>query len=228
MRVKRKDHAMSCATPIATPIRLMLVDDHAVVRAGYRFLLDSLDDVQVVAEASNGEEALRLFPTVLPDVVILDLSMPGMGGREVLDRLQQQWPSSRVLICTMHETTALIDHALQAGAAGYISKNSSPEVLVNAVRKIASGQKYIDGELANNMVVGRGTDAAGGLSVLTPREFGILCLFAEAHSVDDIATKLAISSKTVANNLTIIKEKLQVNTPAELVRLAISKGLVSI
>lgn len=209
-------------------IRLMLVDDHAVARAGYRFLLDSLDDMQVVAEAGNGEEALQLFPAVSPDVVILDLSMPGMGGREVLQRLRQGWPTCRVLICTMHETKALIDHALQAGAAGYISKNSSPEVLVSAVRKIASGEKYIDGELAQQVVIGESAVGDDRLSELTPREFKILCLFAEARSVDDIATSLSLSSKTVANNLTIIKEKLCCSTAAELVRLAISKGLVSV
>ena len=212
----------------ASPTRVMLVDDHVVARAGYRFLLEDMPDLVVVAEAGSGEEALQLIPSVRPDVVILDLTMPGMGGREALERLRAGWPSCRVLICTMHETPALIDHALQAGAAGYISKNSSPEVLVAAVRKIAQGQRYIDAELAQTVLT-RGTKAdVVGLTALSSREFQILCLFAEAHSVDDIAARLSISAKTVANNLTVIKDKLQVGTTAELVRLAISKGLVSV
>jgi two-component system invasion response regulator UvrY len=211
-----------------TPTRVMLVDDHVVARAGYRFLLENLSDLEVVAEASSGEEALELFPSVKPDLVILDLTMPGIGGRETLVRLRAQWPECRILICTMHETPALIDHTLQAGAAGYISKNSSPEVLVNAVRKIAAGQRYIDAELAQTMLTRNGRTEVLGMTALSPREFEILCLFADAHSVDDIAAKLSLSAKTVANNLTTIKDKLQVNTTAELVRLAISKGLASV
>lgn len=209
-------------------IRLLLVDDHAVARAGYRFLLDSLDDMQVVAEAGTGEEALQAFAATRPDVVILDLSMPGMGGREVLQRLRAAWADCRVLICTMHETRALIDHVLQAGAAGFISKNSSPEMLVSAVRRIAAGDKYIDGELAQQLLVGDYGAVDDRLAELTAREFRILCLFAEARSVEDIAATLSLSGKTVANNLTIIKDKLRCSSTAELVRLAIGKGLASL
>lgn len=209
-------------------IRVMLVDDHAVARAGYRFLLDNLSDICVAGEAQSGEDALRLYPEVRPDVVILDLTMPGMGGRETLGQLKVRWPDVRVLVCTMHETTALIDHTLQAGAAGYISKNSSPEVLVTAVRKIAAGHKYIDAELAQNMLTADSTDKGAAIASLSAREFRILCLFAEARSLDDIAGELSLSSKTVANYLTVIKEKLHVSNAPELVRLAISKGLVSV
>ncbi len=157
-----------------TPTRVMLVDDHVVARAGYRFLLENLPDIEVVAEAGSGEEALELFPSVKPDMVILDLTMPGIGGRETLTRLRAQWPECRILICTMHETPALIDHTLQAGAAGYISKNSSPEVLVNAVRKIAAGQRYIDAELAQTMLTRNGRTEVVGMTALSPREFEIL------------------------------------------------------
>jgi two-component system invasion response regulator UvrY len=212
----------------AASVRLMLVDDHAVARAGYRFLLDSLADMEVVAEAVCGEDALTAYAAALPDVVILDLSMPGMSGREVLQRLRESWPACRVLVCTMHETRALVDHVLQLGAAGFISKNSSPEMLVSAVRRIAAGDKYIDGELAQALLVGEVPAGDERLAGLTPREFRILCLFAEARSVEDIAATLCVSSKTVANNLTIIKEKLQVSSTAELVRLALGKGLAAL
>jgi two-component system, NarL family, invasion response regulator UvrY len=211
-----------------TPYRIMLIDDHAVTRAGYRFLLESLPDMQVVSEASNGEEALALMGEVLPDIAILDLSMPGISGRDLLVLILQRWPTTKVLICSMHETAAMVDHVLQAGASGYISKNSSPEVLVTAVRQIAGGHRYVDADLARSVMIDKTVDVAGNLTKLTPREFEILCLYAEAKTVDAIANQLSLSSKTVANNLTIIKDKLQVASTAELVRLAISKGLVSI
>jgi DNA-binding NarL/FixJ family response regulator len=121
----------------------------------------------------------------------------------------------------------LVDQALQAGARGYISKNSSPEVLVTAVRKIAEGQKYVDPELAQNVVVGE-SGAVVGIEALSPREFEVLCLYAEARSLDEIASELSLSSKTVANYLTSIKEKLEVESTTELVRFAISKGLASL
>ena len=212
----------------ATPIRVMLVDDHAVTRAGYRFLVDNLPDISVVAEAANGEDALKFYADSKPDVVILDLSMPGMGGRQVLATLQKQWPDSRVLVCTMHETKALIDHVMQSGAAGYISKNSSPQALVTAVRQIAGGGTYMDAEVASPARTADGSKALSGIEALSARELQVLCLFAEAYSIEDIATELAISSKTVANYLTVIKEKLQVGSTTELVRYAISNGLASI
>ncbi len=212
----------------AAPIKVMLVDDHAVTRAGYRFLVDNLPDISVVAEAANGEDALKFYAQIKPDVVILDLSMPGMGGRQVLTTLRKQWPDCRVLVCTMHETKALIDHVMQAGAAGYISKNSSPQALVTAVRQIASGSTYMDAEVAKPARAADGSKELSGIASLSARELQVLCLFAEAYSIDDIANELAISNKTVANYLTVIKEKLQVGSTTELVRLAISNGLASI
>ena len=209
-------------------IKVMLVDDHAVTRAGYRFMVDNLPDISVAAEAANGEDAIRLYAEIKPDVVILDLSMPGMGGRQVLTTLRKQWPDCRVLICTMHETKAIIDHVMQAGAAGYISKNSSPQALVTAVRQIAGGGTFMDAEVAKPARTVEGSKQASGIASLSARELQVLCLFAEAYSLDDIASELAISHKTVANNLTVIKEKLQVGSTTELVRLAISNGLASI
>jgi DNA-binding NarL/FixJ family response regulator len=209
-------------------LHVMLVDDHAVVRQGLKQILAAAFKRASFGEAANSQQTLERVWKEAWDIVILDLTMPGMGGRETLVRLRAEWPDCRILICTMHETPALIDHTLQAGAAGYISKNSSPEVLVNAVRKIAAGQRYIDAELAQTMLARNGRTEVVGMTALSPREFEILCLYAEAHSVDDIAAKLSLSSKTVANNLTTIKDKLQVSTTAELVRLAISKGLASV
>jgi two-component system invasion response regulator UvrY len=209
-------------------IRVLLVDDHAVVRAGYRFLLATNTDIEVVAEASDGNEALLLLDELKPDVVVLDLTMPGLHGLEVLHRIQTKRSGSRVLVFTMHENPAFVEQALQSGASGYLSKNSAPETLVAAIRSIAAGKPYIDASIAQNMVVQQTREKGSLFEGLTNREFQILCLFAEGLSVDDIAQRLGLSSKTIANYLTLIKDKLQVGSAQELVRLAISKGLVTL
>jgi two-component system, NarL family, invasion response regulator UvrY len=209
-------------------ISVMLVDDHAVVRAGYKFLLENVEDIDVVAEAASGEEALLRFPEVLPDILVMDLSMPGIGGIEAIRRLRHLHPAAKILVFSMHENSTFVEHALQAGVAGYISKNSSPEVLVTAIRKLAAGTIYIDAELAQSLVVQKAHDKGSLLSGLSTRELQILCMFAEARPLEAIAETLSLSTKTIANYLTQIKEKLQVDTGPELVRLAISKGLVTI
>lgn len=209
-------------------IRVMLADDHAVVRAGYRFLLENVPGIEVIAEAASGEEALAWFVQYQPDVLVVDLSMPGIGGLETIRRLRQRQPDARILVCSMHENPALVENALQAGVSGYISKNSSPEVLVAAVRKIAAGAIYIDAELAQNLVVQHSREGGSPLAALSTREMQILCMFAEGKTVEVIAESLSLSSKTISNYLTQIKEKLQVGSHAELVRLAISVGLVSV
>jgi len=209
-------------------IRVMLADDHAVVRAGYRFLLENVQDIDVVAEAASGEEALAQFEAVQPDILVIDLTMPGIGGMEAIRRLRATHPEARILVFSMHENAALVEHALQQGVAGYISKNSSPESLVTAVRRIAAGHMYIDSELAQSLVVQQSRGPREVLSGLSPREIQILRLFAEARGVEEIAESLSLSTKTIANYLTQIKDKLNVSSSAELVRLAISKGLVTL
>lgn len=209
-------------------IRVMLADDHAVVRAGYRFFLENIDDIEVVAEAASGEDALARYAEVNPDVLVMDLTMPGIGGMEAIRQLLAKHPQAKVLVFTMHENAALVEHALQAGAAGYISKNSSPESLTTAVRRIAAGNTYIDSELAQNMVIQQSRGQREALAGLSTREMQILRLFAEARSIEEIAESLSLSTKTISNYLTQIKDKLQVNSSTELVRLAISKGLVTV
>lgn len=209
-------------------IRVMLADDHAVVRAGYRFFLENIDDIEVVAEAASGEDALARYADVNPDVLVMDLTMPGIGGMEAIRQLIGTHPGAKVLVFTMHENAALVEHALQAGASGYISKNSSPESLTTAVRRIAAGNTYIDSELAQNMVVQQSRGQREALAGLSTRELQILRLFAEARSIEEIAESLSLSTKTISNYLTQIKDKLHVSSSTELVRLAISKGLVTV
>ncbi|MEX2367407.1 MAG: response regulator transcription factor [Pseudohongiellaceae bacterium] len=209
-------------------IRILLVDDHAVVRAGYRFLLENMEGIEVIAEASSGEEAVSFFSEYDPDITVMDLSMPGVGGLEAIRRIRAVKQNAKILVFTMHENTAFVEHALQAGVSGYISKNSSPEVLITAIQSIGAGKMYIDAELAQNMVVQQTRDKGSPFAGLSNREFQILCLFAEAYSVEAIANELSLSTKTIANYLSQIKDKLQVGSTAELVRLAISKGLVTV
>lgn len=213
---------------MSTRIRVMLADDHAVVRAGYRFFLENIDDIEVVAEAASGEDALARFADVQPDVLVMDLTMPGIGGMEAIRQLLSAHPQAKVLVFTMHENAALVEHVLQAGASGYISKNSSPESLTTAVRRIAAGSTYIDSELAQNMIVQQSRGQREALAGLSTRELQILRLFAEARSIEEIADSLSLSTKTISNYLTQIKDKLHVGSSTELVRLAISKGLVTV
>jgi DNA-binding NarL/FixJ family response regulator len=209
-------------------IRIMLVDDHAVVRAGYRFLLESIDDIRVVAEATSGEEAIARIVEAAPDIVVMDLAMPGIGGLEAIRRIREQRHDIRILVFTMHENAAFVEHVLQAGVDGYISKNSPPDTLVEALRRIAAGDVYIDAQIAQTLVVRKTRNVGSQFASLSSREFQILCMFAEACSVDRIAEELSLTPKTVSNYLTQIKDKLQVSNTQELMRLAISEGLVTV
>lgn len=212
----------------ATSLKVMLVDDHSVVRAGYRFLLENVDGIEVVAEASDGKDSIVLFAEHHPDVVVMDLSMPGIGGLEAIQRIRAKDPKAKILVFTMHENPAFIERALQAGVLGYISKNSSPEVLVDAIRKVATGSTYLDSGIPGIESTQHLRDSDARFSSLSPREFQILCMFADATSVEEIAEQLSLSSKTIANYLTQIKDKLGVSGSAELVHLALSKGLITL
>lgn len=208
-------------------IRVLLVDDHAVVRAGFKTLLENQGDIDVVAEAKNGESACRQFAECDPDIVIMDLSLPGIGGLEAIRRIVARQSAARVLVFSMHEDTAFVEKALQAGARGYIGKSSAPVVMVEAVRQIAGGNVYIDPDIAQRLAFKKTKGDKLPFDALTTREFEIFCLLAEGSSVNDIAERLSLSYKTVANYSTQIKSKLEVGTPAELARLAIRHGLVS-
>lgn len=205
-------------------IRVLLVDDHAVVRAGYRVLLRGDPELEIVAEAESGERAYQLFLKHAPDVVIMDLSLPGMGGLEAIKRIIARDDSARILVFSMHEDTAFVEQALQAGAKGYITKSSAPEVLLDAVREIAAGEVYLDRRLAQDLAMMKG--GSGRFSALSPREFSIFCLLAEGLGNAAIADRLSLSAKTVANYSTIIKKKLGIENRAGLVYLALRHGIV--
>lgn len=213
---------------MTNPTRILLVDDHAVVRAGFKTLLENQGDLRVVAEAESGEAACRQFIEHAPDVVIMDLSMPGVGGIEAIRRIVSRQSDARVLVFSMHEDTVFVEQALQAGARGYIGKSSAPVVLVEAVRQVANGNLYIDPDIAQRLAFQKTKGSDSPFRALSTREFEIVCLLAEGLSVNAIANRLALSYKTVANYATQIKSKLEVATTAELTRLAIRHGIVKL
>ncbi len=207
-------------------IRVLLVDDHAVVRAGYQMLLKNTDDIEVIAEADTGESACKKFAELEPDVVVMDLSMPGIGGLEAIRRMIARNADAKILVFSMHEDTVFVEQALQAGAKGYITKSSEPEILVEAIRSLASGQSHLDSELAQRLAIQKSLGTDSLLSSLSTREFEIFCLLAEGHNTSEIAKRLSLSYKTVANYSTQIKNKLNVSTVAEIARLAIRYNIV--
>lgn len=206
-------------------IDVLLVDDHAVVREGYRRLLERTEDIRVVAEAGSGEEAYRLFCELRPSLVIMDISLPKMSGIEVTRRIIAREPNARVLVFSMHEDVVFSSRALAAGAKGYIAKSAAPSVLIEAVRKIASGQAYVDHPLAQKLAL-QSFEAEGALASLTEREFEVFRLLAQGKSVADIAGILNLTQKTVANHQSALRQKLGIDNAAQLVRLAARHGLV--
>jgi DNA-binding NarL/FixJ family response regulator len=211
----------------ARRVRVLLVDDHAVVRAGYRLLLQSAPDVEVVAEADSGELACRRFAELAPDVVIMDLSLPGIGGLEAIRRIVQRDAAAKVLVFSMHEETMFVEQALAAGARGYVTKSSAPRVLVAAVKEVAEGGRYLGGDIAERLAFERVRAGDTPLMELSTREFEIFCLLAEGVPSGDIARRLSLSQKTVANYGTQLKGKLNVGSVAELTRLAIRHGIIA-
>ena len=208
-------------------IRIMLVDDHAVVRAGVRRLLEQDARYVVVAEAASGELAYQQYGKYLPDITVIDLSMPGIGGMEAISRIKVRYPSAKLLVLSMHENAAFASQALKAGASGYLSKNGLAEELVGALEQIANGQTYINASITKQMTQQFLNAIENPLQILSAREFEIFRLLAEGVDGIEIGRKLNISSKTVANYQTSIKQKLGLQNSVEMVRLAMRCGLIS-
>jgi two-component system invasion response regulator UvrY len=201
-------------------MRILVVDDHAVVRHGLRRLLSPMDE-HVIAEAEEGREALTLASEFRPDVIILDLNLPGLGGFELLRRLAEAG-QGRVVVLSMHAEARFARRAMAAGAYGYVSKNAPPEELVTAVQRVSQGARYVDNELAQALALDpSGEGDPQNVGALSIREMEILRLLAHGSSLERIAAELGVSYKTVANNCADIKSKLGVSRTIDLVRLAI-------
>jgi len=210
-------------------MNIVLVDDHAVVRQGYASLLRAvLPDIQV-REAASGEEALALVHEQVPNLVIMDFGLPGISGLEATRRLRQRLPQLRVLFFSMHDELPLVRQALEAGASGYLTKNSAPEVLIEAVQRVLAGHAYIEQPLATQLACTTPhNESDPRLQRMTQRELEIFVMLAKGTPARLIAEQLCISGKTVSNHLTLLKSKLQVSSHAELVHLGIDLGLVRV
>lgn len=207
-------------------IKVILVDDHSVVRSGLRRLLENHKSIEIVAEADTGELAYQLYGEVLPDVVLMDISMPGMGGLEAAKRILQRYPQARVIIFSMHEAVSFAAQALKTGVKGYVTKTGMAEDLVQAVLDVSRGKTFLSQEVAQKIALQTLIGETNPLQQLTAREFEVFRLLAEGKRVEDVADMLKISQKTVANYYTLIKQKLSVNSPVEMVRLAMKHGLI--
>ena len=207
-------------------VSILLADDHAVVRAGVRRLLEQDTRFIVVAEADSGERAYQLFGEHLPDITIMDLNMPGMGGMEAIGRIMMRYPNAKILVLSMHENAAFASQALKAGAKGYLTKNGLADELINALDSVMNNHNYINAIISQQIAQQFLNTSENPLNMLSAREFEIFRLIAEGIDNTDIANKMNISPKTVANYQTSIKQKLNLNNPVEMVRLAIKTGLI--
>ena len=206
-------------------IRVMLVDDHALVRMGFRMLLADAQ-VEVVCEAGSGEQACQEYAAVAPDVVVMDLSMPGMGGLEATRRLIAQDPKARILALSAHEDTAHPRRVLRAGALGYLAKRSAPEALIAAVTAVARGERYLDAQTAQALAVAQIDGEASPADMLSEREFSVFIQLARGMSVAQIAENLNLSPSTVGTHLYHVKQKLRANNQSELTLVALRWGLI--
>lgn len=205
---------------------VLLVDDHELVRAGFRRLLEDGDKLVVVAEAGSGEQAVQDYAKFHPDVVVMDISMPGIGGIGAIERIIARSPEARILVLSVHEDGVFTSRALQAGAKGFIPKRSAPEEMIRAVEQVAQGKMFIDPDIAQQIAMQKVTGSENIIDALSQREFEVFRLLAEGKTVNEIADILNLSPKTVGTHHTTIKQKLGVSNSAELARLAIRSGLL--
>ena len=203
-------------------MNILLVDDHAIVRDGLKRLLGGLERT-TIEEVADGRDALAMVRTKSFDVIILDLNLPGLGGLELLRRIVQM-ERGRVLVLSMHAEPLYAARALDAGAAGYVSKNASPEELLAAVQRVAGGGRFIEGEIAQALAL-QGSAPGQAMGQLNSRELEIMRLLASGRSLAEIADALGVGYKTVANTCSLMKSKLGVSRTADLVRLAVEGGM---
>jgi two-component system invasion response regulator UvrY len=208
-------------------IQVLLVDDHAVVRTGFRLLLQSQPDINVVAEAQSGEAACQIYAELAPDVVVMDLGMPGMGGLEALRRIRARNPAAHVLALSAHDDPMHARRALREGALGFLSKRSAPEALIEAIATVAAGRRYIDPTIAQKLALAEIEGAARSpIEQLSEREFEVFIRLAGGATVQKIADDLKLSASTIGTHLYNIKQKLGVVNQSELTLLAIRHGLI--
>ena len=209
-------------------INVMLVDDHAVVRMGFRMLLEATDDIRVVAEAESAEAAYQQISSTQPDVIVMDISLVGTMGVEATRRIVARDKHARVLGLSSHEDPSYVRYMLKAGALGYLSKRTAPDELIHAIRQVNEGRMYIDSHLSQRMALEEFNGEKSPIEVLSEREFGVFIQLAKGGSVNQIAEMLNISPRTVGTHLYNVKQKLGVANQAELTLIAVRHGLIEL
>ena len=205
----------------------MLVDDHAVVRMGFRLLLDAAPDMRVVAEADSGEEAMRRLDEARPEVVVMDISMPGIGGLEAVRRILAKEPAARILVLSAHEDAMHARRVLKAGAAGYLTKRSAAQALIQAIREVCQGKTFLEPQIARELALRQVAGTAEPLDTLSEKEFKVFLALAGGQSVQDIAAVMSLSPRTIGTHLYNIKQKLGASNSAELALIAMRAGLLT-
>jgi len=206
-------------------ITVLLVDDHAVVREGYRRLLERHGGIAVIGEAADAAQAYSSFCGLDPQIVVMDITLPGTSGIEAMRRMLMHRPDARVLMFSMHEDAIFARRALQAGAFGYLTKASAPSVLVEAIHSVAGGKKYLSAEIAQKLALRDFAEDEAAADGLSAREFEVLRLLAQGRSIGEIAEAMGLNRKTVANHQSVIKQKLGAETAIQLLRAANKLGL---
>jgi two-component system, NarL family, invasion response regulator UvrY len=209
-----------------SPIKVLLVDDHAVVRMGFKMLLESAADIKVVAEAESGEQGVKLYMEHHPDVVVMDITMPGIGGLEAIERIMAKENHARILVLSAHEDSVHPKRVLNAGAMGYLTKRSAAEELIKAIRTVASGKRYLEASVAQQMAIQQLSGEQNPVDVLSDREFEVFMALAKGKTTNDIAETLCLSPRTVGTHLYNIKQKLNANNSAEIALIAMRSGLI--
>lgn len=207
-------------------INVMLVDDHAVVRMGFKMLLESDADIKVIAEAESGEQAIQRFVEFKPHVVVMDITMPGIGGLEAIERILAKDSSAKILVLSAHEDSVHPKRVLNAGAMGYLTKRSAAEEMIKAIRIIATGKKYLEASVAQQMAIQQLSGDQNPVDVLSPREFEVFMALAKGKTTNEIAETLFLSPRTVGTHLYNIKQKLNANNSAEIALIAMRSGLL--
>jgi two-component system, NarL family, invasion response regulator UvrY len=207
-------------------INVMLVDDHAVVRMGFKMLLESANDIKVIAEAENGETAIKAYVEHKPNIVVMDITMPGMGGLEAIERILAKDSAARILVLSAHEDSVHPKRVLNAGAMGYLTKRSAAEELIKAIRMVASGKKYIEAGVAQQMAIQQLSGDQSPVDVLSEREFEVFMSLAKGKTTNEIAENLFLSPRTVGTHLYNIKQKLNAQNSAEIALIAMRSGLL--
>ena len=207
-------------------IKILLVDDHAVVRMGFKMLIEAEDDITVIGEAESGEGAIKLFQELKPDIIVMDITMPGIGGIEAIDRIMAKDKNTKILVLSAHEDSVHPKRVLNAGAMGYLTKRSAAEELIKAIKSIHQGKRYLEPSIAQQMAITQLSGESNPVEILSDREFEVFIALAKGKSTNDIADTLCLSPRTVGTHLYNIKQKLNANNSAEIALIAIRCGLI--